>query len=86
MKKIALILVVLLALSSAVFAGGGQAAGGSGKVQITLLIRNMDEQFLKDYSDNVRKLAAEKGMLAPPVTIAKKTSFAASFFLSRIFW
>ncbi len=63
MKKIALILVVLLAVSSAVFAGGGQqAAGGSGRVQIALLMRNMDEQFLKDYSDNVRKLAAEKGV------------------------
>ncbi len=64
MKKIALILVVLLALSSVVFAGGGQqqAAGGSSRVQIALLMRNMDEQFLKDYSDNVRKLAAEKGI------------------------
>jgi ABC-type sugar transport system substrate-binding protein len=65
MKKIALVLVVLLALSSAVFAGGGQQAapaGGSEKVQITLLMRNMDEQFLKDYSDNIRKLAAEKGV------------------------
>ncbi|GHV91160.1 galactose ABC transporter substrate-binding protein [Spirochaetia bacterium] len=61
MKKIAMILVVLLAVSSTVFAGGGgQKAGGagSGKVQIALLIRNMDEQFLKDYSDNIRKLAA----------------------------
>jgi ABC-type sugar transport system substrate-binding protein len=25
-------------------------------------MRNMDEQFLKDYSDNVRKLAAERGV------------------------
>jgi len=66
MKKIALILVVLFAASSMVFAGGsGQSAGsgsGSGKVQIALLMRNMDEQFLKDYSDNVKKLAAAKGV------------------------
>jgi len=62
MKKIALILVVLLAISSAVFAVGGQQASGSGKVQIALMMRNMDEQFLKDYSDNVRKLAAQYGV------------------------
>jgi ABC-type sugar transport system substrate-binding protein len=64
MKKIMLILVVLLAVSSVVFAaGGGQSAGGAGgKPQIALLMRNMDEQFLKDYSDNIRKMAAEKGV------------------------
>jgi len=62
MKKIMLILVVLLAVSSVAFARGGQDAGGSGKPQIALLMRNVDEQFLKDYSDNVRKLAAEKGV------------------------
>jgi ABC-type sugar transport system substrate-binding protein len=62
-KKLALILVVLIAVSSVAFARGGQSAdGGSGKPQIALLMRNMDEQFLKDYSDNVRKLAAEKGV------------------------
>jgi len=54
--------VVLLAVSSVAFARGGQDAGGSGKPQIALLMRNVDEQFLKDYSDNVRKLAAEKGV------------------------
>jgi len=63
MKKLALILVVLLTVSSVVFARGGQDAGaGSGRPQIALLMRNMDEQFLKDYADNVRKLAAEKGV------------------------
>ena len=61
MKKLVLILVVLLAVSSVVFARGGQSAGG-GKPQIALLMRNMDEQFLKDYSDNIKKLAAEKGV------------------------
>jgi len=62
MKKIVLILVVMLTVSSLVFGAGQQASGGSGKVQIALMMRNMDEQFLKDYSDNVRKLAAEKGV------------------------
>ncbi|MDR2552244.1 MAG: substrate-binding domain-containing protein [Treponema sp.] len=62
MKKIALITAVFLAASALVFAGGGgQRSGGgaaAGSVRIALLMRNMDEQFLKDYSDNIRKLAA----------------------------
>jgi ABC-type sugar transport system substrate-binding protein len=63
MKKIAMILAVLFAVSSVLFAGGQGAGGaGGGKTQIALLMRNMDEQFLKDYSDNIRKLAAEKGV------------------------
>ena len=44
-------------VSTVVFARGGQDAGG--KVQIALMMRNVDEQFLKDYADNVRKLAAQ---------------------------
>ncbi|MDR2434514.1 MAG: substrate-binding domain-containing protein [Treponema sp.] len=66
MKKIVLTLMVSFVAVSTVFAKGDgqQSAGGSGggQVQIALLMRNMDEQFLKDYSDNVRKLAAEKGV------------------------
>jgi ABC-type sugar transport system substrate-binding protein len=66
MKKILLVLTVLMAVSAMVFAaGGGQQPGGDaagGAPQIALLMRNMDEQFLKDYSDNVRKLAQEKGV------------------------
>ncbi|MFP3090441.1 substrate-binding domain-containing protein [Treponema sp. TIM-1] len=70
MKKIVLILAVLFAASALVFAaGGGQQSGGQSggaqagaKVQIALLMRNMDEQFLKDYSESIRKLAAEKGV------------------------
>ena len=62
MKKIALILVVLMTVSAVVFAGGGGQKADSGKVKIALMMRNMDEQFLKDYSDNVKKLAAEKGV------------------------
>jgi ABC-type sugar transport system substrate-binding protein len=63
MKKITLILVVLLAVSSMVFAGAGRQEGGTGdKLRIALMMRNMDEQFLKDYSDNIRELAAAKGV------------------------
>ena len=62
MKKITLVLVVLLALGLALTGCQKKAESGSGKVQIALLMRNMDEQFLKDYSDNVKKLAAEKGV------------------------
>ncbi|MDR0497496.1 MAG: substrate-binding domain-containing protein [Treponema sp.] len=61
MKRILLILVVLIMVSTVVFARGGQSAG-SGKVQIALMMRNIDEQFLKDYSDHVRKLAADAGV------------------------
>jgi ABC-type sugar transport system substrate-binding protein len=61
MKRITLILVVLLAASSIVFAGG-QKAGDSGKVRIALMMRNMNEQFLKDYADNAKKLADQYGV------------------------
>jgi len=60
MKKIMLMLAVLLAVSSMVFAGGKSDSGG--KPKIALMMRNMDEQFLKDYSDNVRKLATQYGV------------------------
>ena len=61
MKRILLIMVILIAVSSVVFAGGG-GQRDDGKVRIALMMRNLNEQFLKDYSDNVRKLAAEKGV------------------------
>jgi ABC-type sugar transport system substrate-binding protein len=56
MRKIMLILVVLFAVSSMVFAN---PQGESGGVKIALMMRNVDEQFLKEYADNVRKLAAQ---------------------------
>ncbi|MCL2879827.1 MAG: substrate-binding domain-containing protein [Treponema sp.] len=59
MKKLLLVLAVLIAVSTAAFATGAKDTGTGGKVQIALLMRNMDEQFLKDYSDNVKKLAAQ---------------------------
>ena len=60
MKKIVLILTVLMLTASMLFAGGQKA--GVGKAKIALLMRNMDEQFLKDYSDNIRKLAQSAGV------------------------
>ncbi|MDR0495369.1 MAG: substrate-binding domain-containing protein [Treponema sp.] len=61
MKRVTLILVALLVASSIVFAGG-QKAGDSGKIRIALMMRNMNEQFLKDYADNAKKLAAQYGV------------------------
>jgi ABC-type sugar transport system substrate-binding protein len=63
MKRVILAVLLVLLSLSVVFAGGQKAGGtGSGKVQIALLMRNMDEQFLKDYSDNIKKLAAAAGV------------------------
>jgi ABC-type sugar transport system substrate-binding protein len=61
----ALFAVVLMAFAGCKKQQGGGASSdstGGGQVQIALLMRNIDEQFLKDYSDNVRKLAAEKAV------------------------
>ena len=62
MKKLSLILAVLFVLALILTGCGGKTSAGDGKIQIALMMRNMDEQFLKDYSDNVRKLAAERGV------------------------
>jgi ABC-type sugar transport system substrate-binding protein len=37
-------------------------SGAAQKVQIALLMRNMNEQFLKDYAENVQRLAAARGV------------------------
>jgi ABC-type sugar transport system substrate-binding protein len=61
MKKIGFVFLCLVLLGTSVaFAGGKQAS--SGGTTITLLMRNMDEQFLKDYANNVQALAREKGV------------------------
>lgn len=63
MKKALVVLVVLLAAASFVFAGGQQAdSGKAGKVVIGALIRNLDEQFVRDYADNLQKIATERGV------------------------
>ena len=61
MRKIALVLVVLLAVSGMAFARGGQQAD-DGTVRIALMMRNVDEQFLMDYATNIRRMAAERGV------------------------
>jgi ABC-type sugar transport system substrate-binding protein len=46
-----------------VFAGGGsQPKGGSEAVKVTALIRNLNEQFVKDYAEVLRRLARERGV------------------------
>ncbi|MDR1308146.1 MAG: substrate-binding domain-containing protein [Treponema sp.] len=63
MRKLSLILAALLAVALVLTGcGGNKPAEGSESVRIALLMRNVDEQFLKDYSENVTKLAAEKGV------------------------
>ncbi|MDR2662993.1 MAG: substrate-binding domain-containing protein, partial [Treponema sp.] len=63
MKKLSLLLAALLVAALVLTGcGGDKPAEGDGPVQIALLMRNIDEQFLKDYSENVRKLAAEQGV------------------------
>jgi methyl-galactoside transport system substrate-binding protein len=63
MKRIAFLALCFLVLGSGVFAGGQKdSAGSDGKVVIGALIRNLDEQFLADYTSNIRKLAEEKGV------------------------
>ena len=61
MKKIAMVLMMLIIVSSMVFAAP-QREADSGRVRIALLIRNTDEQFLADYAANVRRLAAERNV------------------------
>ncbi|MCL1994248.1 MAG: substrate-binding domain-containing protein [Spirochaetes bacterium] len=59
MKKIALLLVVLMAVTSAAFAGGRRA---DDQLRIGLLMRNTNEQFLMDYATNVQALAGARGV------------------------
>ena len=46
-------------MAGSAWAGGRQQADG---VRIGLLMRNTHEQFLADYTENVRRLAAERGV------------------------
>jgi len=61
-KKLVLILFTFIMASSLIFAGGQKAQKSSvgGKFQLALLLRNTEEQFLIDYSDNISKLAAQQ--------------------------
>ncbi|MDD3058210.1 MAG: substrate-binding domain-containing protein, partial [Sphaerochaeta sp.] len=61
MKKMVAILLVLALVCTGIFAQGSSESK-SDSVKIGALIRNLNEQFVKDYADNLRKLAAEKGV------------------------
>jgi len=59
MKKLAIAAALLVAMTFALHAGGRRDDGGP---RIGLLMRNTHEQFLADYADNVRRMAAERGI------------------------
>lgn len=61
MKKQGLFLVVLMLIMGMVFAGGAKEST-SGQVVIGALIRNLNETFLRDYANNLEKLAATNGV------------------------
>ncbi len=60
MKKTVAILLVLALVCTGIFAQGSSES--SSTVKIGALIRNLNEQFVKDYADNLRKLAADQGV------------------------
>ncbi len=62
MKKLVLALIVLIAAAGMVFAGGKGENKGSDKVVMGGLIRNLNETFLRDYADNLKKLADENNV------------------------
>ena len=65
MKKIIAVLLTLVIAGSLVFAGGSgdkAAAAPSGKIVMGALIRNLDEDFVRIYADNLKTLAAKNGI------------------------
>ena len=69
MKKLCLVLVVAaLVAAGMTFVGckkkdsAAQSSAAAGKTGITALIRNLNEQFVKDYADNLRKVASAAGV------------------------
>lgn len=59
-KKLLAILIVVAMVIPAIFAQG--QGESKDMVKVGALIRNLNEQFVKDYADNVRALAAEAGI------------------------
>ena len=57
MKKIALVLAVSVLMAGAVLTGCAKKSAAGGKVVMGALIRNLNETFLRDYADNLKKLA-----------------------------
>jgi len=64
MKKVLTVLMALAIVGSAAFAKGqsDSSASNSGKVVMGALIRNLDEDFVRIYADNLKALAAKAGI------------------------
>lgn len=62
MKKILFVLMSLVVLGSLAFAGGSSDKAASGKVVMGALIRNLDEDFVRIYGDNLKALAVKNGV------------------------
>ncbi len=63
MKKVLYVLMALAIMGSAAFAGGKtDSSAKSGKVVMGALIRNLDEDFVRIYADNLKALAAKAGV------------------------
>jgi len=63
MRKFMLSFIIVTVCVSQLFANGQQASeSGSSKVVIGALIRNLDEQFLADYTANLKDLADKAGV------------------------
>ncbi|MFA6845962.1 MAG: substrate-binding domain-containing protein [Sphaerochaetaceae bacterium] len=62
-KKVLIVLTALALLMPTVFAQGqGEVASGAKEVKMGALIRNLNEQFVKDYAENLKALAAKQGV------------------------
>lgn len=61
MKKILFVLLTLVVMGSLVMVSGCSKSAGSGKVVIGALIRNLDEDFVRIYADNLKSLAEKNG-------------------------
>ncbi len=64
MKKILVSLLALMIAGSLAFAGGAgdKPASASGKIVMGALIRNLDEDFVRIYADNLKALATKNGV------------------------
>lgn len=63
MKKMVAVLSVAAITAGMVFASGaGESGGGGKKIVMGALIRNLNETFVRDYADNLKKLAGENNV------------------------
>ena len=63
MKKLGLVLLTAVLMIGLVFVGcTKKTAANDGKIVMGALIRNLNETFVRDYADNLKKLAAENNV------------------------